>query len=560
MIEIVANAVDARLLNVDKGTALNIYNLLSYFVDGFEQSTAYKQHRWDGKASFFSLKTQAFPAGFLPLVSRRLNELGLQHNIRRKQAPAPLGPDLDGCQARTGFPYDPRYEYQHETVKRLLAYQQMIARVCTGGGKSAIAAMCFFKLQRPTLFLTTRQALAYQMKDNLERMGETVGIIGDSTWEPNLNGFTVAMAQSLAPKLKPFNDKAELDKLQKVPVLDKDGKIALDNKGRERWTYSKAFVNAKKSTKAWEQYQAGVQHQLTILRTQHNKLNEEIKNLLLKFEFVILEEAHESSADGYYTVMRHCKNAMYRLALTATPFVKDSEQANMRLMACSGPVGISVDEKTLIDRGILAKPYFKYVEAGLVRGLSSAYWQKAYSEGIVKNDERNTQIVREALAGVQHGLSVLILILRVEHGKDLTERLKKAGVRARFLYGSTDNNERQMALNALSDGTLQVMVASVVLDVGVDVPSLGMVILAGGGKAETSLRQRIGRGLRAKKQGANVCFIVDFIDKSNRHLHLHSEQRKAIIQSIDGFKENILPAGQDFDWSLLDPIQYAKAS
>ncbi|MBH8434009.1 hypothetical protein I8Q59_09430, partial [Acinetobacter baumannii] len=42
------------------------------------------------------------------------------------------------------------------------------------------------------------------------------------------------------------------------------------------------------------------------------------------------------------------------------------------------------------------------------------------------------------------------------------------------------------------------------LDGGVDVPAVGLIILAGGGKAEVALRQRIGRGLRAKKFGPNV--------------------------------------------------------
>ena len=43
-----------------------------------------------------------------------------------------------------------------------------------------------------------------------------------------------------------------------------------------------------------------------------------------------------------------------------------------------------------------------------------------------------------------------------------------------------------------------------ILDVGVDVPSVGCIILAGGGKAEVANRQRIGRGLRAKKLGPNI--------------------------------------------------------
>ncbi|MGF0150987.1 hypothetical protein [Acinetobacter baumannii] len=31
--------------------------------------------------------------------------------------------------------------------------------------------------------------------------------------------------------------------------------------------------------------------------------------------------------------MRHCKNAYYRLALTGTPFMRESQESNMRLMS-----------------------------------------------------------------------------------------------------------------------------------------------------------------------------------------------------------------------------------
>ena len=67
-----------------------------------------------------------------------------------------------------------------------------------------------------------------------------------------------------------------------------------------------------------------------------------------------------------------------------------------------------------------------------------------------------------------------------------------------------------------------------------------MVILAGAGRAEVALRQRIGRGLRAKKKGPNVCFIVDIDDDFNNHLINHAAQRRAIVLNTPGFNEGWL--------------------
>lgn len=74
--------------------------------------------------------------------------------------------------------------------------------------------------------------------------------------------------------------------------------------------------------------------------------------LLDIFGLVILEEAHKVSGNSYSEILKHCKNAHYRMALTAMPFMKDDEESNMLRMACSGPIAIKVPETTLIDRGI----------------------------------------------------------------------------------------------------------------------------------------------------------------------------------------------------------------
>lgn len=79
-------------------------------------------------------------------------------------------------------------------------------------------------------------------------------------------------------------------------------------------------------------------------------------------------------------------------------------------------------------------------------------------------------------------------------------------------------------------------------------PAVGMIILAGGGKVETALRQRIGRGLRKKKSGPNIALVVDFADDFNAHTKGHAQQRLAIIKDTPGFAENVMPAGRDFDF------------
>jgi len=504
-VTIAHNATVAKLHEPSRAVKLKVQALLSYKVEGAEHTGAFKTGNWDGRSSFFDFRTGTFPAGFVNYVTGNLTRAGHKINRVRKPLPLPLGPDRPVVDA---FPEDPRYDYQMDTVDRLVKHGSMIAQVATGGGKSRIARLAFMRINRPTLFLTTRGILMYQMKETFEKdLGIPCSVLGDGQF-----GHTDAKGRQFIKKMCVGMVQTLVSRLQEANPDDSPAE----------------------------------QNRQTAIRNQ-------TIDLLSKFELVIGEEAHEASGNSYYEILRHCKNAHYRLAITATPFMKEDEESNMRLMAAFGSIGIKVSEKTLIERGILAKPIFKIIKlkdkpAGLMRGTP---WQGAYRLGIVNNLERNTQVCNEAERAASNGMSTMILIQQKAHGHKLVEMLDARGVRAVFIDGDNNQTERKEALAKLANGVIDVLIGSTILDVGVDVPAVGMVILAGGGKAEVALRQRIGRGLRAKKSGPNIALIVDFFDEHNRYLKDHSIQRLSIIRDTEGFGENILPDGHDFDYDAL---------
>lgn len=486
-VQIAANATTAKLMNATREAKLVVQQILTYTVDGAEHSGAFKTGNWDGKSSFFTWDSGTFPRGFLSLVAAGLIKSGFKVHVAQQPAPAPLGPVNPKVD---DFAPDPRYDYQDQIVDKLLKHKQIIARVATGGGKSRIAKLCAARIMRPTLFLTTRGILMYQMADSFKALGRRIGYIGDGEFSP-VKGINVGMVQTIAARLKgPGDEDTDPDVIARK-VADRQRMI----------------------------------------------------RILEFFEFVIIEEAHEVSGESFFEIMKFCKNAHYRLALTATPFMKDSQEANMRLQASAGPVAIQISEKMLIDRGILAKPYFKFIK--LSEAPKALYrstpWQRAVKVGIVENELRNKHIVAESIRATRYGLSTMILVQRQDHGKIIHEMLERAGVRSEYIFGEHEQEQRQSSLAKLKNGKIDVLIGSTILDVGVDVPAVGLVILAGGGKAEVALRQRIGRGLREKKGGApNVCFVIDFSDDFNNHLKDHAKQRHHIIKTTEGFAENIV--------------------
>ncbi|MCU6236784.1 DEAD/DEAH box helicase [Morganella morganii] len=542
-IVLVYNAVNTIVSkNADESVLSAVQDALSYEIDGAE----FRTPGWNGKSTMFNWATRSFPSGFVQVVKNRLEKDGHRVLLRRVPIAEPLGqpnPKIND------FPPNPDYIYQDETVERMVKIGGMIAQIATGGGKSNIACKAAARIGKLTLFITTRSVLMHQMRDNFQQSldyraengephlkDEKVGIIGDGYFHFSryINVATIQTLASFLDEFPRFVEKLPPKKPTKKPHPSKEEQ-------RAEWEKKREF---------------------------HYRRQAAIKTLLKETILLILEEAHESSGNAFYDICRMCPKADYRLGLTATPFMKDSAEANMRLMAVTGSIGIKVTEKYLIDRGILAKPYFMYIrtdytpddyhikldlkeKVGNSRLGRNSPYSRASQLGITYNLARNSMIVHTAIKMVKHNLSVMMLVRLKRHGQILKEMLETQGIRTEFIFGESNQKERMEQLNKLRHREIDVLIGSTILDVGVDVPGVGGVILAGGGKAEVAIRQRVGRGLRRKTGQANICFVADFMDHHANCLLQHSFERRNIIRETDGFVQGILPDGAEFPFHLL---------
>lgn len=543
-IVIASGAVRAKVVQASREVERKINKILSYHVYGTEHMKEKGANTgWDGMSSFYSFRTKEFPAGFARSVVTNLQRQGLRVDWRQRQAPEPLGPINPTVDS---FPEDPRYNYQSETAERLVRYRQMIAKAATGAGKSRIARLAHKRIGRNTLFITTRGLLMYQMKDGYEEnIKEKVGVIGDGEFE-TVNGFNVGMVQTLAKAIEPLTLAKEVDRHYRNVESELDRDIERLKKARKKQGFSLGQIvdeieSYRKSFMANQPNADEIKKLVVAKVKKHMEKRTQIIAFLETIDLLILEEAHETGSDSYYKVCSACKNALYRLALTGTAFQKSNDEDNMRLMAVAGPIGIIVSEKMLIERGILATPKFIPLSAPKPEKLyKTTPYSKAYSFGIVEHYERNKMAVQYATHLAAYGLTSMCLVQHKAHGQAMERLLTDAGLRCSFILGENNQTQRKRELQRLGTGEIDVLIGTTILDVGVDVPSVGGIFLLGGGKDEVSHRQRIGRGLRAKKSGPNICFVFDFVDKDNKHLAEHAAIRFRIIQNTPGFAENMV--------------------
>ena len=219
--------------------------------------------------------------------------------------------------------------------------------------------------------------------------------------------------------------------------------------------------------------------------------------------------------------------------MSGTPLDR-TDNSNLYIVGAFGPVIYRVSSSELIEDGILVKPKIFFVPSGDYGGAMSCYeferchkWQDVYYNGIVINYNRNeliTQMVEHLLTDWGRK-NVLVLIREIEHGRILQEKFEKdLTINVPFVYGGTNKNELQSYLNQFKKGRIPILIASTILDEGIDLPNISSIVLACGGESTIRSIQRIGRGIR-KTEGKEDVVIIDFIDDYHYILKRHSQKR-----------------------------------
>lgn len=273
------------------------------------------------------------------------------------------------------------------------------------------------------------------------------------------------------------------------------------------------------------------------VQTLHNLIKKHpdvAKELLSKFHALIIDEAHRSGSSQFHETAQYCTNAKIRIALTATPFMKGNEEEDMYLEGITGGIITNVSAGELIEAGVLARPFFRFIPVNTPLDRKYTNWRDIYEFGIVKNVARNKIIVQQAMKLIEMNKKILVIVQEVTHGRIIEDVMKNMGIASAYVDGSDSYAERNRALNMLSKGKIDAVICTNIFDEGVDVEDIGGVILAAGCKSAPALFQRTGRAIR-KKEDDNFAIIIDFIDNHHQKLHEHSIVRYEMIKNEKGF-------------------------
>jgi excinuclease ABC subunit B len=176
-----------------------------------------------------------------------------------------------------------------------------------------------------------------------------------------------------------------------------------------------------------------------------------------------------------------------------------------------------------------------------------------------KTEGQIDDLIGEINKTIQAGERAFITTLTKKMAEDLTDYLKNAGIKAKYLHSDIDALERMRIIRDLRLGEFDVLVGINLLREGLDVPEVSLVAILDADKegflrTETSLIQTIGRA--ARNVHGRVIMYADSISPAMKTA-MDETKRRREIQSAYNRKHHITPKSVSKD--IRDVIEATKA-
>jgi len=453
---------------------------LSYKTAGVEYTPAYK-NGWDG-INYLLAKNGTFLSGLLNKVTHFLHTNKIDYQLVDKRQTVVKNQPVDLSTKLNQHGFVTRV-YQQRIVDTAVQNNKGIVRACTGSGKTLCTALITAQLNKPTNIYVIGIDLLQQFYDLFTSLfDEPIGFIGNGIC--NIHRINIVSIWSVSSALKLKHS------------------IVTDDELEEKET-------------------APTQTQ-----------SEQIVQMLQNAKVHIFDESHVVTTDTIKNIFAKI-DPEHIYGFSGTPFRDDG--SDLLINGILGEQIVNVPASELIAETHLAQPIIKFVRIPKTYiGTGTSNYQTVYKEYISENIIRNNIIIDHVKDLLTKNYQVLVLFKHLQHGKNLCELLEQQNIAYEYLSGTDSLEKRNQTKQNLLTKKSNLVLASSIFDIGVDISSLSALVLTGGGKSSIRALQRIGRVIR-KFPGKKHAAIVDFFDDV-KYLKAHSKKRCKIYSTETGFK------------------------
>jgi superfamily II DNA or RNA helicase len=244
---------------------------------------------------------------------------------------------------------------------------------------------------------------------------------------------------------------------------------------------------------------------------------------LPRFDFIVVDEAHHARAESWRKLLAAWPDAKL-LGVTATPARTDGKGLGV---AAGGLFDTLVPGTSVIElqrAGYLAHIRC-FVPARLIdtAGLRSRLGDYELSALAERARAVTGDAIAEYRIHADHRPAIAFACT-VAHAEAIAAAFAQAGYRAACVHGGTPTDERDARISGLATGAIEVLTSCDLISEGLDVPSVGAVILLRPTKSLVLAMQQIGRGMRPAPDKAHLV-VLDHAGNVLRHGLPETERR-----------------------------------
>ncbi len=240
------------------------------------------------------------------------------------------------------------------------------------------------------------------------------------------------------------------------------------------------------------------------------KLN---KKFFSQFDAVIVDEAHEASAESIKGIMTKMVNCPYRIGLTGT--IEDTETHKLVLTGLFGRVHQTATTRQLMDRGIVSELKIRGIILKYPDDECKSLSKLKYQDEIDKlvSDPRRNRFLSN-LAGGSEGNTLILFNLVEKHGIPLYKKVQEENPDKKvfLVHGKVKVEKRELIREITETRDDVIIIASYgTFSTGINIKRLKNLIFAHPFKAKIKNLQSIGRVLRkfATYDGVNLFDVAD---------------------------------------------------
>jgi superfamily II DNA or RNA helicase len=254
------------------------------------------------------------------------------------------------------------------------------------------------------------------------------------------------------------------------------------------------------------------------------------KDVLEKYEGIIVDEVHLANAKELKNILLHCESSIYRLGYTGT--LPDRASDLYGVLSFVGPKVLDILTKNLIAEGIISDLKIRtiHIKYENKSDYSDMEWHEVKQKII--NEPKRLDLISKICGSSKKNFLLLVSYVETE-GKILEKYLKQKFPKRQvvFVHGAVPVHKREDIRTSAEFRDDMIIIATYgTFKMGINIKNLHRIILASPLKSKISNLQSIGRGLRVLP--GKKLIVYDLVDRV-RYLWSHGKKRAHLWKQED---------------------------